>query len=246
MKKISDDEFDAIESTIDTEYFGVVCAKVLLKQACVTKQEELLSFVHSFEFVVINNRANNPFNNHWLGEKTKAFLTDMNVQLNKKVFPTGKRDGFTKIAEHFPENRQVIHIAENAFQLSRFLNDPYLPVEKSKHIYADITKNAFNKDGRFFVTFNETEAIRGFLLFSIDQAGLASTIELVAIDQNFTGKGIGRMLINAMENHVAEVGVMTVGVGTQLDNISALKFYASCGFSYSNCKSIYHYWPLKP
>lgn len=211
------------------------------------RQTELLSFLQNFEFIVIINKANDPSNNQWLGEKTKAFLTDVNIQLNKNISLAEKYDdSFTAVADNFPENGQIIRIAENSIKFSRFLNDPYLPMQKAKHIYADITKNAFRKDGRFFVTVNGMEAISGFLLFSIDQAILSSTIELIAIDQNFTGKGIGRSLIRAMEHYVAKMGVKTIRVGTQLNNITALKFYRSCGFSYLECNSIYHYWPLKP
>jgi dTDP-4-amino-4,6-dideoxy-D-galactose acyltransferase len=249
LKKLSCEEFDAFESIIDTKYFGVASAKVVLKKACMIdqRQKELLDFLQDFEFIVITNKANDSSNNHWLGEKTKAFLTDINIQLNKKVSIGEKYDGgFTVITDNFPENRQIIQIAEGSFKFSRFLNDPYLPVQKAKCIYADMTKNAFRKQGRFFVTIKETEVVSGFLLFSINQVISSSTIELIAIDQNFAGMGIGRSLISAMEHHVAKMGVETIRVGTQLNNINALKFYTSYGFNYCECNSIYHYWPLKP
>lgn len=249
MKNLTREEFDALESTIDTKYFGVKSAKVILKKACVLNslQDELLYFLEDFEFVVITNQANNPINNCWVGERTKAFLTDINVQLTKNVATTDTNDGsFAEIMDHVPENDQIIQIAKDSFQISRFLNDPYLPEQKARHIYADITKNAFGKRGRFFVTINHGEQIGGFLLFSMDEAVSSSTIELIATNQNFVRKGVGRSLIQAMEQYVAKTGIKTLQVGTQLNNLAALKFYASYGFLMSECSSIYHYWPSKP
>lgn len=248
LEKLSGEEFDAYESTIDTKYFGVSSAKVLLNKACLVdqRQNELLRFLQNFEFIVIINKANDSSNNHWLGEKTKAFLTDMNIQFSKKVSITKECDNdFTRVADNFPESEQVVKIAETSFNSSRFLNDPYLPVEKARGIYADIVKNAFRKQGRFFITFQRLERIIGFLLFSVDQTISFSTIELVAIHQDFRGTGVGRSLICAMEHHMAKMKVETIIVGTQLTNFNALKFYTSYGFSYFQCNSIYHYWPLK-
>ena len=248
MKKLSYEEFDAFESKIDTKYFGIESAKVILKKACASdeKQNGLLEFLQNFEFVVIINKANDPSNNCWLGEKTKAFLTDVNVQLSKKVLTTERPNNASiEISDNFPQNKQVVRIAETSFKSSRFLNDPYLPMEKAKYIYADITKNSFRRDGRFFVLFNDIEGIAGFLLFSIDQAILSSRIELIAVDENFMDRGIGRLLIGEMERYLAQIGVEIIEVGTQLNNINALRFYTSYGFSYFECNSIYHYWPLK-
>ena len=247
MKTISSEEFSASESIIDTNYFGVKSAKVILKKACVSDQiqNELLNFLENFEFVVITNQANDPCNNQWLGEKSKAFLTDINVQFRKEASETKGIPPSIRIADTFPENFQILRIAENAFTVSRFLNDPYLPVEKAKHIYADMARNAFGTKGRFFVTYQEKETIGGFLLFSIDFDHSSSTIELIAIDQSFIGRGAGRSLIRAMENYVFKEAVNTIKVGTQLNNMSALSFYTSCGFRYAECSSIYHYWPLR-
>ena len=247
MKTLSCEEFSASESIIDTDYFGVKSAKVILRKACTSdhRQNELLRFLENFEFVAITNQANDPCNNHWLGEKSKAFLTDINVQFRKKVSKTERLPSSIRIADKFPENLQILRIAENAFTVSRFLNDPYLPVEKAKHIYADITRNAFGTKGRFFVTFHEKETIGGFLLYSIEYDNTFSTIELIAIDQSFTGRGVGKSLIRAMEYYVFKEAVETIKVGTQLNNMSALSFYTSYGFSYSECNSIYHYWPLR-
>ncbi len=250
MKKLSCDEYDAFPSPIDTEYFGVASAKVTLNKACKEsqRQNELLRFLQNFAFITIINKANDPLNNLWLGRKTNAFLTDMNMQLIKKVTVTEKHDqdeGSLVIVDNLPENNRIVKIAEATFEFSRFLNDPYLPAEKARYIYADITKNAFGKAGRFFVIFKTADTIAGFLLFSINESTTSSVIELLAIDQNHKRRGVGRSLLRSMEHHVGKRGIHTIKVGTQLDNFHALKFYTSNGFNFFERDSIYHYWPSK-
>jgi ribosomal protein S18 acetylase RimI-like enzyme len=108
-----------------------------------------------------------------------------------------------------------------------------------------MVKNAFKKRGRFFATASKMGMISGFLLFSFNESTFSSKIEFIVVDQEYKGQGIGRSLISSMEYYVGCRGMETIIVGTQLDNIDALKFYLSCGFSVLECNSVYHYWPLK-
>jgi dTDP-4-amino-4,6-dideoxy-D-galactose acyltransferase len=248
INKISCEEFEAGESTKDTRYFGLASAKVVLKKTCLShkRRDELLKFLLAFEFVTIINKENNESNNHWLGETTNAFITDINVQLVKNVsIDKSKDDKLPIITDMLPENKQIVQLAKTSFGFSRFLNDPYLPVIKAKNIYADIAGNAFGKPGRFFVVINRMDTLAGFLLFSNHTSNLLSRIELLAINPLYKGHGIGHLLISAMEQHVAQDKIKTIKVGTQLNNIDAINFYLSYGFRLIESNSIYHYWPQK-
>jgi ribosomal protein S18 acetylase RimI-like enzyme len=248
LLKLSCDEFDAFESRIDSEYFGIRSAKVILKKACILekRQNNLLSFLNNFEFSSITNKSNNPINNRWLGENTTAFLTDMNIQLVKKASIVEINDGrMVEITDNFLGSDRVVQIAESAFEVSQFLNDPYLPWEKARCIYADITRNAFGKPGRFFTVINSEEGVMGYLLFSVNHSSLMATIELLAIDQNHKGNGIGKSLVRSAENCVSSMGMKTIKVGTQVANVGALNFYTSYGFKFLECNAIYHYWHSK-
>lgn len=247
LLKLSCDEFDAFESKIDSEYFGIQSAKVILKKACILekRQNDLLTFLNNFEFSSITNKFNNPINNRWLGENTKAFLADTNIQLVKKASIVKMNDGrMVEITDKFPGSDRVVQIAENAFEVSQFLNDPYLPREKARYIYADITRNAFGKPGRFFTVIKEEE-VMGYLLFSLNHSSLVTTIELLAIDQKYKGNGVGKLLVRSTESYSSSIGMKTIKVGTQVANVGALNFYISCGFNYLECNTIYHYWHAK-
>lgn len=70
----------------DSDYFGVKSAKVnLYKEISKQDQKKIIKNSTKFEFITISNLNNNNINNAWIGEDTDAFLTDMNVQLSKKV-----------------------------------------------------------------------------------------------------------------------------------------------------------------
>lgn len=248
LERLSCDEFDAFESRIDSDYFEIRSAKVTLKKACILekRQNDLFRFLNGFEYSSIINRSNDPFNNRWLGEKTTAFLTDMNIQMVKKAVIVEKSDSrMAEITDNFPGGSQIVKIAENAFEVSQFMNDPYLPREKARCIYADITRNAFGKPGRFFAVVKSEEDVMGYLLFSINHSLLMATIELLAIDQEHKGNGIGKLLVRSIENYVSSIGMETIKVGTQVANVGALNFYTSYGFKYLECNAIYHYWHSK-
>lgn len=247
MKEIHYEEFDAFESVIDSEYFGISCAKVVIHKACLStaKQKELFSFLQKFSFSIITNEGNDPINNHWLGCTTNAFLTDINFQFKKKVSVDNESLIIsTTIANDLPENSKIIQIAETAFLYSHFLNDPYLPKDRARKIYGDITKNSFQKKDRYFNLISENGEIVGFVLFSIDVPDESARIILIAIDPNFTGRKIGQTLIKTLEGFLVKKDIHTLRVGTQFDNIIALNFYTSLGFKFVECNSIYHYWPI--
>lgn len=248
LLKLSCDEFDAFESRIDSEYFGIQSAKVILKKACVLEKEQndILTFLRNFEFTSITNKSNDPINNRWLGENTTAFLADTNIQLVKTASIVKINDGRTaEITDNFPGSDRIVQIAENAFEVSQFLNDPYLPRERARCIYADITRNAFGKMGRFFAVIQSDEEAMGYLLFSLNRTSLVATIELLAIDQKYKGNGAGKSLVRSIENYASSMGMKTIKVGTQAANTGALNFYISYGFKYLECNTIYHYWHPK-
>jgi len=226
----------------DTQYFGVRSARVnLYKVVDKQEQEEIIRFCKDYDFVTISNFGNMKENNYWIGNRTNAFLTDINIQFTKT--PTIKQKHENDkifVMNCLPKDAQIIDIAKRAFNYSRFFADPNLPVEKAKNIYVNWTECAFDKDNKYFVIFKKESEVLGYLLFSND--GDTSIIELIAVDVRYQGQNVGRTLINAMESFIIDLGIKRIRVGTQINNISAVEFYTRVGFKYSNCISIYHLW----
>lgn len=224
----------------DTDYFGVSSARVNLSGIIDEQgQEEIIKFCKDYEFVTISNYDNIKENNHWIGSKTKAVLADMNIQFRKDLIDNPDyQDDKTYVVNCLSSNEQIIDIARESFNYSRFFNDPKLPEVQGKRIYLHWTEYAFNKEGKYFVISEREDNIAGYILFSFN--GDSSVIELIAVEEKYQGLGVGRSLLNTMESFVIEQGIKKIKVGTQLNNISAVQFYYAMGFRYVSCVSIYH------
>lgn len=226
----------------DTNYFGINSAKVSLKGVVdESGQKEILNFCDNFDFITISNFGNVRENNYWIGNKTNAFLTDINIQFLKVLTNRIKyKDADTYIDNYLVRNDQILSIAKTSFTYSRFFNDPMLPREKVERIYHHWTECAFDQENKFFAISEREGNIAGYLLFSITED--TSVIELIAVDKKYQRQNVGRSLMLSMESFVMHRGITKVKVGTQINNISAAQFYSLMGFKYVNCGSIYHLW----
>lgn len=226
----------------DTNYFGVSSARVNLSGIVdENDQKEIIAFCKGYDFVTILNPNNIKENNHWIGNKTNAFLADMNIQFSKYLIEMPDYyDDKIYIANCLSKNEQIINIAKKSFNYSRFFNDPSLPREKANKIYLHWTECAFNQEDKYFVVSEEDGKIAGYLLFSLTKE--SSIIELIAVDKRSQGQNVGKSLICSMESFVLNKGINKIKVGTQVNNISANLFYSNLGFKYAGCMSMYHLW----
>lgn len=242
--KLSGENFECFPLDWDTEYFGVKAARVNLK-GIITEENQMriLQYCKAFDFISISNIGNTKENNYWIGKASNAFLTDINIQFIKEI--KGEpilMDKTTEVHNSYPRDQKVISIASSAFSYSRFFNDNSLPEKQAKNIYLHWTECAFNMDNKYFVIAKRNNEVAGYILFSLNEVAQSATIELIAVDESYRGERVGSSLVSALESFVYEHGVNDIKVGTQVDNISATKFYIARGFQYVSCSSVYHLW----
>lgn len=245
--KIINDKHIFTDLPWDTEYFGLKSGKLVLKKEINKKDiKEILEKNKMYEFITITNENNNAQNNKIIGETTNSFLADINMQFSRKIsneIIKSYDSQEIRIEEAINPSREILQIGEKAFIHSRFYNDSNLSIERSKLIYVNWLKNAFNKIGKYFVKFiDEKNITLGFLLFSIDKN--VGIIELIAVDPSTSIKGIGQKMIKSLISFLALKKVETISVGTQGNNLKAQNFYYYCGFRLVACHSIYHCWNL--
>ncbi len=239
-RNLPDKDFHFGYLSWDTKYFGILSAKLeLTGEVDQENQVAVFEFVEKYDFITIVNHKNRAYNNQWIGRCTSAFLTDINIQLTKRVL-THSLDQGVIVNNNMPRNNRIIEIAKESFEYSRFFNDPFLPQEQARNIYVHWTDCAFNKEDRYFVTCVRGGTIAGYLIFSIEES--VGVIEIIAVDRAYQGQGVGRSLIASLDSLLGSLGIENVRVGTQIENSAAISFYASLGFRYDNCKSIYHWW----
>jgi len=226
----------------DTDYFGVSSARVNLNGVVDEQgQDEIIKFCKDYDFVTISNLDNIKENNYWIGNRANAFLADINIQFIKVLMDKPDyQDEKTYVVNCLSRKEQIIDIAKNSFNYSRFFNDPKLPVEQAKNIYLHWTECAFKQENKHFAICEKEGNVAGYILFSFK--GNSSVIELIAVDEKYQGQRVGKSLIHKMESFVIDQGIRKIKVGTQVNNISAAQFYTKMGFKYMSCGSMYHLW----
>ena len=98
----------------DTDYFGVSSARVNLNGNVDNKgQNEIIEFCKNYDFVTISNLDNIKENNHWIGNRTSAFLADMNIQFLKALGnKPDYKDEKTYVVNCLSGNEQIVNIAK--------------------------------------------------------------------------------------------------------------------------------------
>lgn len=234
-------KYDIEKLKWDTDFFGVNSAKVILNNS-IDEQDikEILKKLedNNYEFVTINNIKNNDNNNYFLKDISNIFLADVNIQFEKRVEEKNEIDNNVSVHNNFEYNQEILQISQKSFIYSRFMND--LNLKNASDVYVEWAKNSFNKDNKYFCTYKIENKVIGYLLFSIKDTSL--TIELIAVDNNHKGKGIGKKLINKVEEFAYSNNITNMKVGTQLNNIYAQNFYINNGFRHISNNSIYHLW----
>jgi len=65
---------------------------------------------------------------------------------------------------------------------------------------------------------------------------------LIGVNKIYKGKGIGKTLVNHLEEELEKNGIISYGLSVRKDNTEAIKFYEKSGYlvEYKDAKSIYY------
>ncbi|MDD2628284.1 MAG: GNAT family N-acetyltransferase [Clostridia bacterium] len=230
----------------DTEYFLVNSGRIDIFATLEDKQiDEINKKIKAYDYLTIINHENDNKNNEIISKLNGAVLRDINVQLVKKCEKLIFNNDNVLVENNLKTDEQMLKIAEKAFRYSRFYNDSKLDLSKSKKVYYNWLKNAFEKQEKHICSYREKNKTLGFLLFSFENDKKEAIIELIAVDDEYSGKGVGKKLMEAFESYSYKNGAEILKVGTQLNNITAQNFYISCKYKIASYNTIYHLWKEK-
>ena len=167
-----------------------------------------------------------------------AKLMDIKCTYSKTVQQSFARSSSISIFNSNLDNyNELLALAFLSGHESRFLKDSFFNPGDFKLLYKRwIDKNLSEANTQVLV-YKIKDEIVGFVSFSKDKNN--STIELIAVDTAFQGRGIGKFLILEVENYLSIHSMLSVS--TQKSNVSACKFYTNYGFNSLKVKYIYHY-----
>lgn len=131
-------------------------------------------------------------------------------------------------------------IAVAALRWDRFHADPAIDDDKADALKADWIENDLRGRADLTLVAEVAGQVAGFC--ALLQRPDVAVIDLIAVDPDRQGKGIGRALVSAALNHYRQV-VPTMLVGTQAGNPSSLSLYRNLGFVEINRADTWHWTP---
>ncbi len=167
-------------------------------------------------------------------------LVEASVRLEGAPHPAGARDaqsGAQLRPAQAGDRAQVEAIAGHCFRGSRFHADPLIPRELADALKARWAGNFFTGQRGDAMTVAQAEGrVAGFLL-ALHRPDVM-VIDLVAVDPEFRGRGLGAALVRAAH---AQSGLPGLAVGTQAANAPALALYQSLGMRVRSLAFVLHH-----
>ncbi|UAB81236.1 GNAT family N-acetyltransferase [Marixanthomonas sp. SCSIO 43207] len=171
----------------------------------------------------------------------------------KGIYREYEKEDFISKKEIFPEIYSASNCDFNLNELyklawisgteSRFNKDSKISKDKFKQLYRIWIDNSLNgKIADNVLLYIENGNIEGFITYKNYQA--YCQIGLFAVQTKSQGKGIGKKLLNKVENDMAILNIQKLRVPTQQDNINACAFYEKLDYKLNDKYLVQHFWKI--
>ncbi len=136
---------------------------------------------------------------------------------------------------------QLYKLSFESGKYSRFKKDKKFSIQQFENLYKRWIDNSldfgFSDDILVYV---EEKKIIGFISYKIKNN--EATIGLVAVLPNYQGKGIGKKLLQFVENELIKNDIKVLNIPTQKENLEACSFYEKRGYKVKQSIIIKHFW----
>jgi GNAT superfamily N-acetyltransferase len=180
-------------------------------------------------------------------EKIGAVLTDILITFHKDPYdpcPIIQMDNI-EITEGTEEDLPFLcEIARRAFKYDHFHADPLLPTHLCDELYANWVRNSINGLADKVLVARKNRKVVGFItckIKNLTQKYKIGLIDLIGVDLEEQGKGLGKLLVSAAINWFKPL-VSLIYVGTQVRNIRAVRLYTKLGFKPVLAEITMHLW----
>jgi dTDP-4-amino-4,6-dideoxy-D-galactose acyltransferase len=141
-------------------------------------------------------------------------------------------------------DRDLESLAIESGKYSRFRTDGQIPRKKFEELYRLWMKNSLN--GTFAKeVFSYEEDGKKLGMVSIDIRQGEGWIGIIAVNEAFRGRSIGKNLIHAAVGFCRDNNVSILNVQTQAENKVSCSFYERIGFRIRNVEDVYHVWNVR-
>jgi len=178
--------------------------------------------------------------NEWLSSIDKPVTTNLTFKLNPNDVKSKSHVG-VEVYNQTSIEKELFELAIQAGHDSRYKLDQRFRKGEFERLYQLWITNSVNHSiADYTFVYRANGLVKGFVTLKI--TGQTGTIGLIAVDESTRGLGIGKMLLSQVFQTLAELKAEQCLVATQKDNIGAVKFYESFGFSIFKSEVFYHIW----
>lgn len=132
-------------------------------------------------------------------------------------------------------------LAYESGKKSRFLLDKNFGKKKFKNLYNQWIINSLNKQFAIKVFFIENEN-KATAFITLQKCNNIGKIGLLATHPDFQGKGLGKTLLQHVENYCMLNDIQHLEIPTQKENIQACNFYKSQKYEIKDELILKHFW----
>jgi dTDP-4-amino-4,6-dideoxy-D-galactose acyltransferase len=169
------------------------------------------------------------------------FLADEKIILGSNLIENSNILQDTAIVELKENTTELIDLALQSGEFSRFKVDPNFVNREYERLYVKWIENSFLPEKNTHVfAYKKADKILGFI--SLVNKENRSEIGLFAVSSRARGLGIGSKLIEKAFFESKRNGATEISVVTQGQNLQAMSFYLKNKFSVLSKNYIYHIW----
>ena len=135
----------------------------------------------------------------------------------------------------------MYNLAFESGKYSRFKKDKKFSNQQFENLYIKWIDNSldFNFADDILIYVEENKIV-GFISYKIKNE--EATIGLVAVLPNHQGKGIGKYLLQVVENELIKNDIKALNIPTQKENKEACSFYEKLEYKIKESITIKHFW----
>lgn len=219
----------------DSQFFGFPVGDVFLEEDFSESK-----VFNSDYFSFIQFRSRNWF--EIISDTHSLSYTETKIIFNKILKESNSlEEGIIDFDDSPLTDNSLYDLAYESGKFSRYKLDKKISEDRFKKLYQIWIENSINKSFASKIFYiKEKENILGFVTVKIKDN--EAQIGLIAVAPNAQGKGLGKKLLLKTENYCFENNVKTLQIPTQLENVSACKFYEKMGYQILEKIIIKHYW----
>ena len=216
----------------DSDFFGIKVGELILN----TDTEINNELDYDLIYVKLNAEYNLSLKNF-----TNTF-SETKILFSKELKTLHSLNNEVKsISETDHDIDQIYELAFESGKQSRFKLDEKIGKENFEKLYKAWVDNSLNyKFATDVLLYKINADVAGFVTYKIESE--IATIGLIAVSEIYQGQGIGKKLLQEVENRLIQNKIQQLNIPTQLENSQACNFYKNNDYQIIETTNIKHYW----